>query len=188
MVKGILPIGTSGSFIKTQAIVPIWTNMGKDLTVPRKAEWFQKLGSVFEQLRQAPLELVDRSTVEQLFQVKPRQAIRILRRLGARPVGGALLLSRDGMLSALEKLAKGEEVQFEQRRRRQLGLWLEQARHEARSRQVRIPEVTAIPEGIHFEPGKLEIRFNDPVELLQKMMHLAQIAAEDWNSFLERAR
>ncbi|MEO5924503.1 MAG: hypothetical protein ABIR70_11825 [Bryobacteraceae bacterium] len=155
--------------------------------MPRKAEWFQRIGAILAHIRQAPVEILDRSAVEQLFEVQPRQATRILRRLGAGTVGGALLMSRADMLAALQALSQGEEVKFEQRRHNHLSHWLEQARREALGRKIHLPETT-IPEGICLEPGKLEIRFEEPVDLHQKMMHLARFAAEDWHLFLEKTR
>jgi hypothetical protein len=163
--------------------------------MPRKPEWIQQLEAITEQLKTTsgsfPGELLDRSAVEQIFQVKPRQATRILHKMGARTVGGALLITQSEMLAALGTLSQGQEVQTEQRRRRSLIEKLEQARRESRGRHTVIPAPESpgeFPPGTEVKAGKLEIHFQDPVELLQKMMQLAQLASEDWNVFVERIR
>ncbi|MEP7351656.1 MAG: hypothetical protein ABI824_00350 [Acidobacteriota bacterium] len=163
--------------------------------MPRKPEWIQRLEFITDQLRGEPQGsvggLLDRSAIEQLFRVRPRQATRILHKLGARTIGGALLITQAEMVSALEMLAQGREVQIEQRRRENLTLKLEAARRESQGRRIRITPTGlpgSFPEGTRVEAGTLEIRFQDPTELLQKMMQLAQLASEDWHGFVERIR
>ena len=164
--------------------------------MPRKADWIQRLPEILARLREgsgriakeAEGELLDRSAVEVVFQVSSRQATRILRRLGAGTVGGALCIRRGELIERLEALAAGDEVQFERRRRHRLEQQIEEARREARSRQVAIPPSPAVapgqlPFGVHLEAGRLEVTYEDPVELLQKLMQLAQFAATDWEGF-----
>ncbi len=38
--------------------------------MPRKAEWSQRLRSITDRIRGAPVELIDRASVEQLFEVR----------------------------------------------------------------------------------------------------------------------
>ena len=169
--------------------------------MPRKADWIQRLPEILARLREgagritkeAEGELLDRSAVETLFQVSSRQATRILRRLGAGTVGGALCIRRVELIERLESLAAGDDVQFERRRRHRLEQQIEEARREARSRQVEIPPSPSaapgqLPLGVHLESGRLEVRYGDPVELLQKLMQLAQFAATDWEGFQQSVR
>lgn len=162
--------------------------------MPRKSDWIERLDSITEELEGTyPKDFLDRSDAQRLFGVSSRQATRILRRLGAETVGGALIMSRAGVLASLQALTRGEQAQYELRRRQRLAQQIEQARREARGRRVVIPvpehqEPDRLPPGTELGAGKLEVLFEDPVELLQKLMQLAQLAAADWERFQRLAR
>jgi hypothetical protein len=162
--------------------------------MPRQSQWIQALPEILPVLAGAPPEApVDRAAVETLFRLSPRQATRLLHRLGAERCGGALVLATGVLRARLEQLAHSDAVQFELARRQRLAARLEQARREARGRQVRIPAaepaapIYADPH-VQLMPGQLRIDFEHPAELVERLWRLAQAAAEDWSGFEARTR
>jgi hypothetical protein len=133
--------------------------------------------------------LLDRAAIESLFQVSRRHASRILQRMGAHHIGGAMVISAEDLLLRIEQLQQDKNVQFEQRRRERLEQQLLNARREIRSRRIAIhplqglTTIHALPHEIRFEPGELHVRFNTPVELLQRLMVLAEAIADNWEAF-----
>jgi hypothetical protein len=157
----------------------------------RKTEWFHRLPEIRAQLEQLPSSLLDRAAIELLFQIRPRQATRILHRMGATLHGGALLIDRETLIHRLQAIEQDANLVFEQGRRKRFEEQIEEARRQMRSRRIIISteaapanlEIQTLPEDIHLEPGRLEVRFRTPTELLQKLLLLAQTISEDWISF-----
>jgi hypothetical protein len=156
----------------------------------RQSEWIHRLDSVQNCLEALPEGAVlGRSHVQKLFQVSSRQANRILHRLGAQQAGGALLLGREELQQRLTALRTDPGVVFQTRRRIRLEQQLEEARRESRSRRIVIRQPSRLgprfqlPAEIRLEPDRLEIKFSDPAELLERMLLLASAIAEDWEGF-----
>jgi hypothetical protein len=115
--------------------------------------------------------------------------------MGAGRCGGALVISRQELVSGLELLQKDKNVIFQQQRNQRLHAKLEEARLDARSRRIAIPmeaisdlEIDKLPEEIKLRRGELSIRFSNSTELLQRLMLLAQVIAEDLAGFENAVR
>jgi hypothetical protein len=162
--------------------------------MPRTTEWFHRLPAILESLERVDSPFVDRAALQVLFETSARQATRILHRLGASRSGGALMLEREKLLAHLKLLEQDETIRFEQDRRVRLSTQLEQAQKEIRARRIRIAAPPAeqslrigeLPRDIHLAAGNLQIRFTNSVDLLEKLLLLAQTISEDWNDFESR--
>lgn len=159
--------------------------------MPRQSEWIHKVPEILERMGQASEILCDRVAIERMFQVSPRQATRILSRLGAGRVGGAMILAGDVLRDRLQQLQQDETVVFEQHRQAAFWRKMKVAEQEARLRRIKIPGVTEVPledlpSEIHLRPGELHIRFSRPVDLLEKLMTLAQAISQDWDAFVKQ--
>jgi hypothetical protein len=157
--------------------------------MPHAPEWIHRLTEIHEILRGIPDALLDRSAIATLFQVSPRQANRILKKLGAARAGGAMLISPKDLLARIADLQKEDSVAYEQHRRDRLEQRLTEARREIRARRVQIPlpQAAPLPDQIHFTPGELRIRFTTPLELIEHLLRLAKSASDDWEQFESRA-
>jgi CRP-like cAMP-binding protein len=154
--------------------------------MPRKTEWIHTIPELLECVTTHRAPYLDRTAVEQLFRVSPRQALRILHRMGAECVGGARVIARETLHARLLQLQQDKEIVFEHTRRENLRRTLEEFRSEARMRRIEIPPVPAaqsLPEAIRLEPGELRISFSSPVELLQQLLLLTEAISSDWEMF-----
>lgn len=156
--------------------------------MPRKTEWIHRIPGILERTRTFATQYVGRTAIEDLFCVSPRQAVRILQKMGAENVGGAKVIDRDKLVERLEQLQQDKNVVFESNRRENLHRKLEEARSEARLPKIEIPPVPMVslgqlPMDIQLEPGKLEVRFSSSAELLQNLMLLTQAISSDWDTF-----
>ena len=159
--------------------------------MPRKPEWLQQLPAALDQLRRFPAPVVDRAALEKLLRVERRTAIRLLHRFGGFQAGRTFLIDRLELISALEKVAAGDQAIEERERHRRLADSLDRARLLAPGRKVRIeaaPNVRhrvleELPAGIRLAPGRLTIDFFGAEDLLRHLFELSQAMANDFASF-----
>ena len=173
------------------AIAPI----DVEWAVPRKTEWIHRIPEalqILEQLSPVP-PLIDRRDIERLLHVSPRQALRILARLGAAEVGKNLFLERDEFLRRLRALHAGEDATYERRRLCRLNDALEALERDLKAHRVPIhakPDtydllLPALPSSVRLRPGRLEVDFSTPEELLARLFELSQAIANDYDTFTQ---
>ena len=142
----------------------------------------------------AGLPVVDRAAVERLFGLQRRQAIELMHRFGGYQAGRTFLIAREQILAQLDSILATGEYEQEAARRERLVAVVESVRRTRQSESVRIPvspevfdsRIGTLGPGVQLEPGKLEIEFAGPEDLLRKLFGLAQAVANDYAGF-ERA-
>ncbi|BDC48163.1 hypothetical protein F183_A04790 [Bryobacterales bacterium F-183] len=145
-----------------------------------------------EELRGFPAPVIDRATVERMFQVRRRRANQILARMGGYQVGRTGLVERHIFVANLEAIAAGEEFHYEQRRRVRVHEKLAEARRIARAKQVKIqpaapvPAGPKLPSGVSIAPGEIRIAFDTPETLLTRLFELSQTIANDYEEFVAK--
>jgi hypothetical protein len=164
--------------------------------VARKSEWIPRISRVLAVLEDHPTPLLDRRAIERVFQVSPRQALRILVQLGASELGKNLVISRDELISRLRSVAAGETAQYERRRLRRLAQTLTDLEVQTQAQRVTIAaspqahqmKVASLPANVHLTPGRLEIVFATPEDLLTCLFELSQAIANDYSVFESRLK
>jgi hypothetical protein len=158
----------------------------------RKTEWIHRLGDALVALEGLSASVVDSSAVASLLGVTPRHARRILGRLFDQPAGRGFVLLRSELVEKLRALQADPLHQFEVQRRGRVSDELEAVRRDLKARQVPIASLpycpsslSDLPAGVSLEPGRLEIRFTSPEELLTNLLALAQAMGEDFERFAE---
>lgn len=160
--------------------------------MPDQPSWIEHVPKILETLESpgAP-PFLDRSTVEMLFGVRRRQAIHLLRRFGGYQVGKTFLVSRETVIRFLRDPRRRTAAEIEKGRFERVGNALAKARLELYQRRIPITvqpetlrlEISGLPDGIDLKTGQLTVRFEQPVELLQKLFALSQALANDFESF-----
>ena len=162
----------------------------------RKSEWIPRISRVLVVLDDQPTPLIDRRAIERLFQVSPRQALRILVQLGASELGKNLVITRDELISRLRSVATGETAHYERQRLRRLAQTLAELESQTQARRVSIDaspqahqmKVASLPTDVYLSPGRLEIVFATPEDLLTRLFELSQAIANDYGTFENRLR
>ncbi len=136
--------------------------------------------------------MLDRQAVERLFEVKDRRARTLIRQFGGDTrIGNAWAIQRERLIEALQTVQRGDNFEWDHRRRRRVAAVLEQARREYPARQVeiRVPAETrfrtlaSLPSAIQIAPGELRIQFGMLEELLTHLLDVAQALTNDFESF-----
>ena len=139
------------------------------------------------ELRQFPAPVVDRAALERMLGVRRRMAIRLMHRFGGFQAGRTFLVDRLRLIDELATLSASPEYQAEQRRWLRFAEILDQARNVHQTRQVTIPPPKpGQTANLVLEPGRLEIRFQTTVELLQALLSLAEGIGSDFEGVRRR--
>jgi hypothetical protein len=165
--------------------------------MPDKPTWCGHLEEIARELRALPYPWVDRSTVERVLGVRRRRAQQILQPCVRQQVGTNSVADREELIAHLTRLASGESVYYERRRRRQLAnvltnldrAWREQPRTLIEAPLAIVnQELTELPAGVMLRPGEITVRFSTAVEALQKLLAIAMAAGNDIDGFEKLVR
>ena len=158
----------------------------------RKIEWIHRLDDALVALERLESPVVDSAALASLLGVTPRHARRFLGRLFEQPAGRGFVLLRGELVERLRVLRDDPTHQFELHRRRRVSDQLDAVRRDFKARQIPIASLpyrpsglADLPPGVHLEPGRLEIRFGSPEELLTNLLALAQAIGEDFERFAD---
>lgn len=163
------------------------------LFMPDHPSWFQRIPEILTTLVHSPSPLIDRFSIEQLFDLSRRQAIRLMHLFGGYQAGRTFLVDRQDLIRRLEAYRDGTPLPQVSERKRRIWRDLAQQRDRIRAQAVPIPGteqfpaagLSGLPKGIVLEKGRLEIAFDHPEELLQKLYALSQALAAEYSQFAE---
>lgn len=154
--------------------------------MPRTSEWYQRVPSVLLQLRELPFPVVDRATIETLFRVSRRQAIRILVHFGAIQSGRCLWLDRLELIHQLEQVQQSSDYGADRARRRKIADLASNLREHWAARQTvisapkhTVTQLTDLPAGIELTETHLRIDFSERPELLSKLLAVVKLLAHE---------
>lgn len=160
--------------------------------MPDKPVWYGRIDLIITELSSLPLPWIDRQTIETVLQVGRRRAQQILRPCVSHRIGSNVVAHRDTFIEQLKKVAAGDEVYYEQRRRQRLAKSLCKLNRDVidqppllveASRKVTESVLTDMPPGIFLAPGAIRVEFKDPTEALQKLLALAMAIGNDFDTF-----
>jgi hypothetical protein len=163
--------------------------------MPDKPVWCGHLDEVVAELRALPYPWVDRATLEQLLGVRRRRAQQILQPCVRQQVGTNGVADREEVIAHLKRLASGESVYYERRRRQKFArslsalqkAWVEQPKILVEAPvDIVNQELADLPPGVTLQPGEIRVQFSTAVEALEKLLALAMAAGNDLDGFERR--
>ena len=161
--------------------------------MPQLPLWYSRVPAILDQLRSpdAP-PFLDRATVESLFHVRRRQAIRLLGAADGYQVGKTFLVERQSLIAFLERLENSGAAPQARARKRSVAAALNEVANHAAAQRVQVPATADIfrrrpadlPPAIELlAPGKLQISYRGAEDLLAQIVELAAAAANDFPGF-----
>lgn len=150
-------------------------------------------------LEQRQVAWVDRVTLQDLLGVRRRRAQKILAPLGSQRHGCSSIVERTALIDHLKRLASGETVYYEKKRRERV--WQEVQKERQRwmetppafvhpkpavLRAVYKDDFEGLPSGVELSPGCIRITFQRPEEALEKLLALAMAIGQNQAGFEER--
>ena len=150
--------------------------------MPAKPAWLLAVPDAIGALEELDRELITRRDIESLFGVSRARAWQLLHRFGARRTVNVLTIGRGELIAKLQAIEAGDEFQTESARKSRMVTHLRQARA-AKVRVPAPPEIAGLPEGVHIEQGRIEVRFDEPKQGIQRLYALAQALLTDYDRF-----
>ena len=169
--------------------------------MPTNPLWAHRLPEAIRTLELLPVPWVDRATVEDLLGVRRRRAQKILSPLATQRRGCSTVVERTALIRHLERLASGETIYYEQKRRERVWAELDKERRRWMEtppafvhpepemlRAVYKDDFEGLPTGVELAPGRIEITFDHPNEALEKLLALAMAIGQNQATFEDRVR
>lgn len=165
--------------------------------MPDKPTWCGHIEEIAAELRALPYPWVDRQALERMLRVRRRRAQQILQPCVRQQVGTNGVADREELIAHLRRLASGESVYYERRRRERFAralTSLNQAWTERRKTLVEAPaaivnqELADLPAGVELRPGEITVQFSTAVEALEKLLAIAMAAGNDLDGFEQMVR
>jgi hypothetical protein len=156
---------------------------------PRKPSWLSKVAKIQEDFEATDTPFFDRSSIETLFGLGPRQALNLVHDLGSHRFGNVMVVPRQKVRELLAATKAGKPYAVEVRRVERVREALIRARQgvEARHRRFLVspaPQAMAdLPASIRLGPGELSISFDGVDSLLRQLFQLSQAIAADLRRF-----
>ena len=156
----------------------------------RRPFWLQHVSEILDTAQNTQAPFLDRSAVEKLFDVRKRQAIRLMHKIGGYYVGKAFVVGQPAVVEWLKKISASPDAYWAEAARERLEVSIEEARalrdrHRKFivSRDARERRLEGLPQTIHLKPGELRIEFFGAEDLSRQLYELSQAMGNDYERF-----
>jgi hypothetical protein len=157
--------------------------------MPARAEWLLNIPKILEELAVLDVPMVDRTTCEKLFGLRPRRAIDLIRHFGGYQADRTFLVNRLALIARLEEISHGTNCKIERQRNERSADHLDKMRRLQAAVRMAIPAEVChpgLPDGVRLGAG-LEFQFQSTEELLSKLFAWTRAIASDYEAFEKRA-
>ena len=159
--------------------------------MPAKPRWLTKIPQIVEELAALNVPVLDRVICQRIFGVRRRRAIELMKLFGGYESANVMLLDRLGVIEQLSRVAAGDEVAQEVRRKERLAARIEEASRYRSAAAVHIvvhrdavnQALPNLPAGVCFSNGRLIVEYTTAEELLGHLFELGVAAANDFDAF-----
>jgi len=154
--------------------------------MPRPVSWLPRLHEIRRSVAGSVRSHYDRRDLERLFELQPRAAQKLLELLPTVPVGTSRLLEREALATFLDGVRAAEDTSafIEQVRQKRAAPSRRSLRTLVR-RDAEPASLTAVPEGMTLDRGRLEISFRNLEQLAESLAYLARLLDGDLDGFAQ---
>ena len=157
--------------------------------MPAQPSWHVRVPEILAALSvpESP-PFLDRPAFERLFQVRRRQAIRLLAQCDGYQVGRTFLAGRENVITFLEAVKRSGAAGVAHGRRVRVGAAINEAANHLTAQRTRVSARRDLGPALHpaialTAPGKVQISFDNAADLLTHLVELATFAANDFPRF-----
>jgi hypothetical protein len=155
--------------------------------MPRPISWLPRLHEIARSVANSVRSHYDRRDLEQLFELQPRAAQKLLELMPTVPVGTSRLVDREVLAGFLDRVREAEDVPrlLEQIRQEKSKSSRRKVRNLVR-REFDPIDLDSLPESLALSRGRIEISFRTVEQLAQDLFKIAQVLTEDVEEFVRR--
>ncbi len=155
--------------------------------MPERPRWLNRLPEITARINALPNTVVDRRTIESVFQLKRRRAIELMHQLGSERQGKGFCLDRNRLLENLRALQDSPAFRWDERCTRDQhrpGEFTKNCPASDAAGDSRVaPAAPALAANIRLWPRRLEVDFNDTEDLLRSLNEICHTIVENRNHF-----
>ncbi len=154
--------------------------------MPRPVSWLPRLHEIRRSVANSVRSHYDRRDLENLFELQPRAAQKLLELLPTMPVGTSHLVEREALAGFLDGVREAEDTSkfIEQVRQEKAAPSRKKIRSLVR-RDTEPVSLSSLPEGMSLERGRLEISFRNLEQLAESLVYLARLLDGNLDGFAE---
>jgi hypothetical protein len=155
--------------------------------MPRPVSWLPRLHLISSSVAHSVRSHYDRHDLEQLFELQPRAAQKLLEMLPSLQIGNARLVEREVLGGFLDRVRDAEDVSalIAQVRREKAQVSRKKVRSLVR-RDLDPVDLASLPESVGLSRGRLEVSFRSVEELAESLLVVARILETDGDSFAQQ--
>jgi hypothetical protein len=153
--------------------------------MPRPVSWLSRLHPIHQRVANSARSHWGRRDLEQLFELQPRAAQKLIEQMPSVPIGTSRLVEREALLGFLDAVRDGDDPALAQARSAA-------ASGSKRSLRELIPHDLApaswetLPEFLSLAPGEIRVRFTRVEELAAALAALASLLDRELEAFADR--
>jgi hypothetical protein len=154
--------------------------------VPRPISWLPRLHEIARSVANSVRSHYGRRDLEQLFELQPRAAQKLLELLPVVPVGTSHLVEREVLAGFLDRVRDADDVPalIDQIRQEKAQASRKKLRSLVR-RDLDPVDLTSLPESVGLSRGRLEVSFRSVEELAESLLIVARILETDGDRFAQ---
>ena len=154
--------------------------------MPRPVSWLPRLNEIRRSVADSVRSHYGRRDLEQLFELQPRAAQKLLELLPTTAVGTSLLVEREALAGFLDRVQEAEDVPAVLEAVRQEKAQVSRRRLRALVQTDHNPiSLASLPEALTLHRGRLEVRFQTLEELAETLYFLARALQDETEAFAE---
>lgn len=162
--------------------------------MPSQPSWLDRVSGILETLaseKYASIPFLTRAAFEELFNLRRRQAIELMKKMEHYQVGKELVVDPAVLKRWLRKVEIGEKVWYAEVVRTRIEKLVEQAQWEREAHKTRIVvpsktvefELEGMPPTVSLRPGEMRIEFFGAEDLFRQLFEVAQVIRNDYERF-----
>jgi len=155
--------------------------------MPRPISWLPRLHIILRSVANSVRSHYDRHDLEQLFELQPRAAQKLLEMLPSVQIGSSRLVDREVLAGFLDRVRDADNTAelFEQVRTETAQVSRRKPRSIVR-RDLDPICLGSLPSSISLSRGRMEVGFNTIEELAEAMYALARVLEAEGDEFAQR--
>ena len=155
--------------------------------MPRPISWLPRLHEISRSVANSVRSHYDRRDIEQLFELQPRAAQKLIELLAGVRIGTSRLIAREDLSGFLDRVRETEDTTslFDELRKAKAPVSRRKPRSLVR-RDTDPIAIESLPDTIRLLPGRMEVSFTTVVQLAEAMYELARVLESDGERFVRR--
>ena len=154
--------------------------------MPRPISWLPRLHEISRAVANSVRSHYDRRDIEQLFELQPRAAQKLIELMAGVRIGTSRLIAHEELSAFLDRVRETDDTTglLDELRKAKAPVSRRKPRSLVR-RDTDPIAIESLPDAIRLSPGRMEVSFETVEQLAEAMYALARVLESDGERFVE---